>query len=255
MRLATRREMERGLGSLTLALLFHLLIYLLIEYGGVILPEKEAGYIGPVLVQLTDVTSIPRTAKVKGEEPALKEQPALEPKETVKSEQPSTMESKTQPAKGPEVVGDKGASDLSAVKTEKPVPERVLEAKGSTSEGSPPVKTAPVVADQSFYEEKSQGLELTIKMGNTSDKAKPMFRPALRSSLPDWVIRQEVKAVVIVSFLVGSDGYITNLNIDKSSGYTDIDQAVVQSMRVWKFSNPTGRENVPGTTTIRTNQK
>ena len=68
MNIEKRRETERLFVGVILAVLFHLLIFLFVEYGGFFLTDDEAEYIGPVFVELGDVTSIPEAAKVESPE-------------------------------------------------------------------------------------------------------------------------------------------------------------------------------------------
>ena len=179
--------------------------------------------------------------------------PVLEQKEPVVAEQPSSEQPEIEKPEEQPAIGDKGESELPSTKTEKPIAELVQEARESTAQTTPPVKTTPTVRDESFYEGKDRSIEFTIKMGRFSDKAKPNWRMPIR--LPEWAEEQELKAVIIYSFLVGPDGKISYLHVDKTSGYRDVDRAVAASLREWQFAHQAfGREHAEGTITLRINQ-
>ncbi len=253
MNIEKRREAERLSLGVILAVLIHLLIFLIIEYGGFFLPAEEAEYIGPVFVELADVTSIPEAAKVESPDKQ-EDKPLLETTEADAVDKTSTPR-ETAPSTDRATPGDKGESDLLTSQDREPTPERLPETKGEAEpEASTPIpKTAPTVLEESVYDGKDHSSDFTIRMSDKSDKARPIFRQIV--DLPRWVVSQNVKLEVTFSFIVGTDGMITHVYPDKSSGYKDVDRAVERSLLKWKFSNPIRKERIMGTFTYRTNQK
>jgi len=49
--------------------------------------------------------------------------------------------------------------------------------------------------------------------------------------LPDWVKKEGLKLKVTLVFKVTPDGYVTDVNVSKSSGYSDVDTSVIESVR------------------------
>ncbi len=103
--------------------------------------------------------------------------------------------------------------------------------------------------DQHIYSESDRFGEYTIIMGNRSDRAKPNFR--LPVIPPDWIVLEDRKAEVTLSFILAPDGSVEKVNLDKSSGYPQLDNLLIASVWNWKFSNPTGSERIIGTFTYK----
>jgi len=69
--------------------------------------------------------------------------------------------------------------------------------------------------------------------------------------VPDWVSREGItKLEVAVSFSLTSEGFLTNLKIEKSSGHTDVDESFIVALRKWRYSSGSSVENVKGTGTF-----
>jgi TonB family protein len=253
MNIEKRKETERLSVGVVLAVLIHLLLFLIIEYGGFFLTPEEADYIGPVFVELADVTSIPEAAKVESPDKP-EDRPLLETTEADAVDESSTPR-ETAPATDRATSGEKGESDLLTSKDAEPTPERFPETRGETDPETytPIPRTAPTVRDDSIYDGKDSSSDFTIRMSDKSDKARPIFRQLV--DLPRWVVSQNVELEVTFSFIVGTDGMITHVYLDKSSGYKDVDRAVERSLLKWKFSNPIRKERIMGAFTYRTNQR
>ena len=73
--------------------------------------------------------------------------------------------------------------------------------------------------------------------------------------LPEWAASQGLSLEVTFSFIVGIRGDVTHIELDKSSGYEDVDRAVMRSFRRWKFTNPLIKDRIVGTYTYRTRTK
>jgi TonB family protein len=58
--------------------------------------------------------------------------------------------------------------------------------------------------------------------------------------VPAWVGVQGLTLSVIMSFSVLPDGLVTGVATQRSSGYPDIDQAVTNALRQWRYSPSAG---------------
>ena len=119
-----------------------------------------------------------------------------------------------------------------------------------TTQLTPSPETAPVV-DANIFVGKDRGTEYIIKMADKLDKAKPAFRIPLTEEFPGWVNEEGKELEVVISFVVDPEGIVSYLHIDESSGYRNLDNAIVKTFRKWKFSNPTGKDRILGTLTYR----
>lgn len=251
MKLEARKEIERLALSVFLAGLFHVLLFLAIEYGGLFRKEKEADYIGPLFVELADVTSIPEAAKVE----SLEKQPEkLPPVETVKplKVDETSLEKDVAAKPKKETSEDKGKSDIPTVRKTESAPESLPEAEGENipETYAPIPKTAPLVIEESIYNGKDKNNEFTVQMSDKADKAKPNFW--IPVELPEWVVKQGLSLEMSFSFIVGIRGDVTYISMDKSSGYGDVDRAVMRSFRKWQFTNPLVKDRITGTYIYRT---
>ena len=61
----------------------------------------------------------------------------------------------------------------------------------------------------------------------------PTYTP--RPRLPEWVSKQGQRLTVEVSFLLTPQGVLQNVKVDKGSGYSEVDAAVLDALRLWKF--------------------
>jgi TonB family protein len=64
--------------------------------------------------------------------------------------------------------------------------------------------------------------------------------------IPSWVKREGLDLKVSVSFAVTAEGLTTSVMIDESSGYSDVDAAVLDAVRKMKFEAAPGSDNVSG---------
>jgi TonB family protein len=58
--------------------------------------------------------------------------------------------------------------------------------------------------------------------------------------LPEWVSRQGLTLTVTVDFTLLSDGLIGGVSLQQSCGYADVDAAVLDALRRWRFSPAEG---------------
>ena len=69
--------------------------------------------------------------------------------------------------------------------------------------------------------------------------------------IPAWVSREGLRLRVAVSFVLQPSGYLRDIRIAASSGYSDVDTAVVSALRRWRFSASPGAPDVRGEVTYR----
>ena len=119
----------------------------------------------------------------------------------------------------------------------------------SSSYQVPEPETPPVPKEEFLYSGEDKTGEFVIEMGNTTDKAKPVFR--IPVVISNRLSRDFQKAEVKLSFIVGPDGAIEDVYLDKSSGNVEIDMAVMESVLQWKFSNPFLADRIVGSFTYR----
>jgi protein TonB len=70
---------------------------------------------------------------------------------------------------------------------------------------------------------------------------------APRPTLPQWVADQGLTLSVTVSFAVAPDGVVAQARIARSSGYSDVDAAVLEAVRRWRFRAAETTQTVRGT--------
>ena len=54
--------------------------------------------------------------------------------------------------------------------------------------------------------------------------------------IPQWVSKEGLSLTVLVTFTLTPDGLLRNVNVEASSGYNEVDAAVVEAVRLWRFS-------------------
>jgi TonB family protein len=69
--------------------------------------------------------------------------------------------------------------------------------------------------------------------------------------IPGWVSEQGLRLQVAVSFVLKPSGYLSDIRIARSSGYSDVDTAVVSALRRFRFSASPGAPDVHGEVTYR----
>jgi TonB family protein len=87
------------------------------------------------------------------------------------------------------------------------------------------------------------GSGTTIKWEDNQDRP-PLYRA--KPDIPDWVSREGLHLTVVISFVLNPDGILTGFKVKKSSGYPEVDAAVVDALRRWKFPAVAGTKNVSG---------
>ena len=72
--------------------------------------------------------------------------------------------------------------------------------------------------------------------------------------LPEWISTQGLSLRVVVSFILVPQGFLINITLKESCGYTEVDTAVINAIRNWRFRAVNSTVNVRGSVTyyIRT---
>jgi TonB family protein len=65
-------------------------------------------------------------------------------------------------------------------------------------------------------------------------------------TVPAWVSREGLRLQVAVVFLLTADGLLRNVEVERSSGYSDVDAAVLEALRRWSFRPAPGSRDVSG---------
>ena len=64
--------------------------------------------------------------------------------------------------------------------------------------------------------------------------------------IPEWVSKQPLSFTVVVSFTVNSNGMLSGVSVDQSSGNTEIDLAVRDALLLWRFNAAPGSPAITG---------
>jgi len=64
--------------------------------------------------------------------------------------------------------------------------------------------------------------------------------------LPSWVSSQGITLTVVVSFMVSPEGVVWWPTLEKSCGYGDVDAAVLEAVRLWRFTADSTAPSVRG---------
>ena len=229
---AKKQDRKRLLVSFVYALGVHAVIFLAIGLSGLLQQDTEGEFFGPLNITISDYTSFPDPARVEGvpvEGPEIEELPV--------PDKPRDQEAP--------VPGERSLTNDQADSRNQTEPQESTE----ESYVPPQPRQTPDVQDPHIFSDSDRFGEYTIIMGNRSDRAKPNWTfPVI---LPAWIVREASKAEVVLSFILAPDGSVEDVYLDKSSGYPQLDNLLIASVRAWKFSNPTGSERVIGTFTYK----
>jgi TonB family protein len=67
-----------------------------------------------------------------------------------------------------------------------------------------------------------------------------------RPLVPSWVSKQGLSLTVLVSFTLTPDGFLRDVNVEGSSGYNEVDAAVLEAVRLWRFSSSPSSPDIHG---------
>ncbi len=86
-----------------------------------------------------------------------------------------------------------------------------------------------------------------IQWSRPSVNREPLFE--LNPKIPAWVGQQGLGLKVTVSFTVLPDGTVTSPKVEKTSGYADVNAAVLEALRSWRFKEDPTSPAVTGVLT------
>ncbi len=129
--------------------------------------------------------------------------------------------------------------------------DRALEQSGENGAGrerpGPAAPTEGSVEGTEAAEEAESG-DFLIKWDDPAEGREATGTPL--PSIPEWVSRQGQHLRVEVSFILTPQGILSGLITEKSSGYSDVDSAVLGALRRWKFKPVNSTRNVRGMVTF-----
>jgi TonB family protein len=64
--------------------------------------------------------------------------------------------------------------------------------------------------------------------------------------IPSWVEKQGLRLSATIKFVLGPDGYLSNIRVERSTGYTEVDIALTDALRSYKFEVRKNARNVSG---------
>lgn len=85
---------------------------------------------------------------------------------------------------------------------------------------------------------------IVILWDDPSQGREPTYTP--RPQIPAWVSDQGLRLQVVVSFELTPQGVLRNVKVDQGSGYSDVDSAVLEALRRWKFRPVSSSRTVTG---------
>jgi protein TonB len=74
------------------------------------------------------------------------------------------------------------------------------------------------------------------------NRVKPIY--SKRAKQQGW------EGTVVLSFLVDANGNVFNIQVVRSSGYADLDNAAIQALEQWKFAPKPGKPEEKGRLTV-----
>ncbi|HVO39494.1 MAG TPA: TonB family protein [Spirochaetia bacterium] len=64
--------------------------------------------------------------------------------------------------------------------------------------------------------------------------------------IPPWVSKEGLTLTVLIAFTLTPDGILRDVNVEASSGYNDVDAAVSEAIRLWRFNADPGSRAIHG---------
>jgi TonB family protein len=113
--------------------------------------------------------------------------------------------------------------------------------ESGSREGGP--VTEPTAGAQSTSAQ--EGREgIVILWDDPSQGREPTYTP--RPDIPAWVSEQGLRLQVLVSFVLTPQGVLRDVKVVQGCGYSDVDAAVLEALRRWKFRPVSSSRTVTG---------
>jgi TonB family protein len=113
---------------------------------------------------------------------------------------------------------------------------------GSGSREGGPATQPATGAQSTSAQEGREGI--VILWDDPSQGREPTFTP--RPQIPGWVSEQGLRLQVVVSFQLTPQGVLQDVKVVQGSGYSDVDTAVLEALRRWKFRPVSSSRTVTG---------
>jgi TonB family protein len=120
-------------------------------------------------------------------------------------------------------------------------PESGPGSEGGSREGGPATQPATGV-ESTAAQEGQEGI--VILWDDPSQGREPTYTP--RPQIPAWVSKQGLRLQVVVSFVLTPQGVLRDVEVEQGSGYSDVDAAVLEALRRWKFRPVSSTRTVTG---------
>ena len=133
-----------------------------------------------------------------------------------------------------QVLGEKVYSSL----------DKLLKGSSGSQSSAGSVQTGSSNAESSEAEISPSGSGVPIQWEEPSAARKALYMP--KPTIPKWVSREGVKLLIVISFKLLPEGIISEINVEKSSGYSDVDAVVTEALRRWRFQAVRGNRVVSG---------
>lgn len=151
---------------------------------------------------------------------------------------PAPRESEVRPQEEPD---QPPALDLGRLDSSLDQPEGSTGSRSGTREGGPASQPA-VGAESTTAQEGREGI--VILWDDPSQGREPTETP--RPQIPAWVSEEGLRLQVVVSFVLTPQGVLRDVEVERGSGYSDVDSAVLEALRRWKFRPVSSTRTVTG---------
>jgi TonB family protein len=85
---------------------------------------------------------------------------------------------------------------------------------------------------------------IVIQWDDPSQGRTPLSTP--RPQIPSWVSEQGLRLQVVASFELTPQGVLRDVKVEQGSGYSDVDAAVLEALRRWRFPPVSSTRTVTG---------
>jgi len=185
-------------------------------------PRTGLRFLEPVETPSSDERYLPPEQEAYQSPPA-QEESSRQP--VPAQEVPASRQSEVRPQEGPDQPSVLDYRDLDSSLTD----AGAGRASGSREGG--PISQPATGAESTAAQEGREGI--VILWDDPSQGREPTYTP--RPRIPAWVSKQGLRLQVVVSFVLTPQGVLRDVTVERGSGYSDVDSAVLEALRRWKF--------------------
>lgn len=153
-------------------------------------------------------------------------------------EVPAPRQSEVRPQEGPD---QPSVLDLRRLDSSLAQTDTSTGTESGSREGGPASQPA-TGAESIVAQEGREGI--VILWDDPSQGREPTYTP--RPQIPAWVSKQGLRLQVVVSFVLTPQGVLREVKVEQGSGYSDVDAAVLEALRRWKFRPVSSTRTVTG---------